>query len=983
MADSSSHLDKMARELRCPICLSLLDSAVSLTCNHVFCDVCIHKSMKSGSNCPVCKVPYHRREIRPAPHMDSLVNIYKSMKVASRIPLSVAHDESATELDATKQTNGDVNHGNEKTDVEFPQTVNDHQRIETSRMSKSKAKSSGRNRRKSSFSMNKRVQMPESPSTETPLRQAKEDLKKTQTSKNAMNNSAVPSSKNAMTSKRRSQESPGLAPFFWLRDDEDKPTQQTDEDKLTCTPLNVPCFSDIKDSDDDVPTKISLEAPIRKCVNKELFDSEMFEWTQRPCSPELCPSPLKMQVEARDGDGMRKYELVGTSSDALGNEITAEQLDDVCPRDLDNDRNKIEHGSNPQSQDRRQNLSKMPRKRGTKGSKRSQNKRRKINVDLDKDTHDFSNIAHLAFEEGKKCKNNSALGSLKSVGTSKSGSIPSVDISMSDKADMLAVSKFTASSERCTMECNTLKITNKNSKRIKKSHESNLVLTSKKQKLAKTNDVDGVIDSRDRRRGHSTPQSNSSHEKSVGKASRGRQKSSQQAKTNIEERVDAETNIQEKTADRSKGYPGTVSLAQKTIREASDNDNLGTPCDIEKATLRKCNATSTKCAFCLKSEVTEASGEILHYVQGKPVLATHGGDSVIHSHKNCVEWAPNVYFEDDTVVNLEEELARSRRIKCSLCGVKGAALGCYEKSCRKSFHVPCARKLRECRWDSDHFVILCPLHASSKLPCEMSTSQASRVKKGRSNLNGKFLVQQPKFSPKSDNNRWSCGRPSEKIVLCGSALTTDEKEDVSKFAKLSGVALSEKWNPSVTHVIASTVENGACKRTLKVLKGILEGKWILSIKWVRDCTKALKLVEETPYEINCDIYGIKNGPYLGRSRLLNKQPKLFSGFKFYLTGDFETSFMRYLQDLATTAGGTILHRKPIAEDSGISAFCSPATPTLIIYAEQPDKCNPSRKDLTSERRRSDAEALMSSSGARVAHEKWVLDCIAGHKVLDL
>ncbi|KAK9723718.1 hypothetical protein RND81_05G020500 [Saponaria officinalis] len=101
------------------------------------------------------------------------------------------------------------------------------------------------------------------------------------------------------------------------------------------------------------------------------------------------------------------------------------------------------------------------------------------------------------------------------------------------------------------------------------------------------------------------------------------------------------------------------------------------------------------------------------------------------------EWAPSVYFEDDTAVNLEEQLARSRRIKCSLCGVKGAALGCYENGCGKSFHVPCARKFRECRWDSDHFVILCPLHISSKLPCQMSISQ---VKKGRSNLNGAFSV---------------------------------------------------------------------------------------------------------------------------------------------------------------------------------------------------------------------------------------------------
>lgn len=40
--------------------------------------------------------------------------------------------------------------------------------------------------------------------------------------------------------------------------------------------------------------------------------------------------------------------------------------------------------------------------------------------------------------------------------------------------------------------------------------------------------------------------------------------------------------------------------------------------------------------------------------------------------------------------------------------------------------------------------------------------------------------------------------------------------------------ISRYWNPSVTHVIASTDEKGACTRTLKVLMGILNGKWIIN-----------------------------------------------------------------------------------------------------------------------------------------------------------
>lgn len=107
-------------------------------------------------------------------------------------------------------------------------------------------------------------------------------------------------------------------------------------------------------------------------------------------------------------------------------------------------------------------------------------------------------------------------------------------------------------------------------------------------------------------------------------------------------------------------------------------------------------------------------------------------------------------------------------------------------------------------------------------------------------------------------NVWNCARSSEKIVLCCSALASVEKvvylfrhkyfnmatnalghhlmrkrvlqEAVSELAKSSGAVVLGSWSPSVTHVIASMNENGAFKRTLKVLMGILEGKWILSIK---------------------------------------------------------------------------------------------------------------------------------------------------------
>ena len=56
------------------------------------------------------------------------------------------------------------------------------------------------------------------------------------------------------------------------------------------------------------------------------------------------------------------------------------------------------------------------------------------------------------------------------------------------------------------------------------------------------------------------------------------------------------------------------------------------------------------------------------------------------------------------------------------------------------------------------------------------------------------------------------------------------QEAVDEFQRLSGVPVLQKWDDTVTHIIASTDENGACKRTLKILMGILKGKWILGIE---------------------------------------------------------------------------------------------------------------------------------------------------------
>ncbi|KAI5404847.1 hypothetical protein KIW84_051857, partial [Lathyrus oleraceus] len=129
-----------------------------------------------------------------------------------------------------------------------------------------------------------------------------------------------------------------------------------------------------------------------------------------------------------------------------------------------------------------------------------------------------------------------------------------------------------------------------------------------------------------------------------------------------------------------------------------------------------CPSTSM-CSFCQSFNISEATGSMLHYEEG--ILVT--GDAamqpnVVHVHKVCIDWAPQVYFVGETVKNLKKEVARGAKLKCTQCGLKGAALGCFVKSCKRTYHVPCAMSISTCRWDHVDYLLLCPSHSNVKFP---------------------------------------------------------------------------------------------------------------------------------------------------------------------------------------------------------------------------------------------------------------------------
>ncbi|KAK1397916.1 hypothetical protein POM88_007779 [Heracleum sosnowskyi] len=94
------------------------------------------------------------------------------------------------------------------------------------------------------------------------------------------------------------------------------------------------------------------------------------------------------------------------------------------------------------------------------------------------------------------------------------------------------------------------------------------------------------------------------------------------------------------------------------------------------------------------------------------------------------------------------------------------------------------------------------------------------------------------LNPKQSDS-WSTSSHGAKTwVFCGSALSSKNLCYLIKFARQCGATVSRFWRPDITHVITATDANGSCRRTMKVLMGILYGRWIISMDWIKSCAEA-------------------------------------------------------------------------------------------------------------------------------------------------
>ena len=98
---------------------------------------------------------------------------------------------------------------------------------------------------------------------------------------------------------------------------------------------------------------------------------------------------------------------------------------------------------------------------------------------------------------------------------------------------------------------------------------------------------------------------------------------------------------------------------------------------------------------------------------------------------------------------------------------------------------------------------------------------------------------------------------------------------------------------------------------MKLIEGIANHCFCVSYRWLIDCVKYDRIVDEAPYEIESDATDnhVHGGPR--RSRSIEKRNSLFENIRFMIkcadNNDIRMTNDR-LQDLIVTCGGEIINR---------------------------------------------------------------------------
>lgn len=216
-------------------------------------------------------------------------------------------------------------------------------------------------------------------------------------------------------------------------------------------------------------------------------------------------------------------------------------------------------------------------------------------------------------------------------------------------------------------------------------------------------------------------------------------------------------------------------------------------------------------------------------------------------------------------------------------------------------------------------------------------------------------------SSKSSKTTTPSRPESETIRILLSGLKSDDKEMVLEYCGTIGKSRGVKaqvvteYDGRVNRIIMGVDEAGLCTRTTKYLRGILDGKTIVTFKWFLDSLSEMTWMDPSAYLVKGDTSIGKESGAVAAS--MSHLSKLFAGYTFYLAGTFGTPSKADLTSLMKAGGAKILQSKPKVENPM----------HLIIY--DPDHFND--------------EVLWVMEYPHRTSGHWLLDCISSFTILPL
>lgn len=183
--------------------------------------------------------------------------------------------------------------------------------------------------------------------------------------------------------------------------------------------------------------------------------------------------------------------------------------------------------------------------------------------------------------------------------------------------------------------------------------------------------------------------------------------------------------------------------------------------------------------------------------------------------------------------------------------------------------------------------------------------------------------------------------------------------------RFPSVVLSSTFDEAatVTHLVTPT-RNRVAKRTLKFLRAMLRGCWILSTEWMEACLQQDRLLAEMEYEITGDEYHPEEaGPRRARLSKAGNESPLLSGHSFYLYGSFSAPSRTDLQHLVADAGAHLIRnvsdlavRRRLGK---VSVLCDPK-----------------------EQANFEKDAGIIAKFRPLLASSWLLDCIGAFQIVD-